>query len=100
MTIAKRINAQRANEFEKEFDLETFDRFIEEQIGKYHSVDIGLCRECEFNGYLQGKKQYKDWSSDSKWLTFADGYECYVWRTNCQIPQKSRHEDLFINLKK
>lgn len=88
MTIAERINAQRASEFEKEFDLKTFDEFIEEQISKFHSVEIGLCGESCFNGYLQEKRQFKDWSSDSKWLTFAKDYECYIWRTNCQIPQK------------
>lgn len=88
MTIAEKINAQRASEFEKEFDLETFDRFVEEQVSKHHSVTIGLCSERNFDGYLQGKRQCKNWNSNSKWLTFADGYDCYVWSTNCQIPQK------------
>lgn len=89
MTIAERIDAQRATEFEQEFDLETLDKFVEEQISKYHYVEIGLSSEWQFeNGYLKNEKQFKDWFSKSKWLSFADGYECYIWTTYCQIPQK------------
>jgi hypothetical protein len=88
MTIAEKINAQRASEFEKEFDLETFDRFVEEQVSNHHSVTIGLCSEWLFDDYLQHQRQFKDWYSNSKWLTFANAYRCYVWNTNCQIPQK------------
>lgn len=88
MTIAEKINATRSTEFENEFDLKTFDAFIEEYVSKFHHVTIGLESEWCFEQYLHNKRQHKDWKSDSKWLAFADGHDCYVWSTNCQIPQK------------
>jgi hypothetical protein len=88
MTIAERINDARKSEFEKEFDLDTFNAFIEEHVSKNHHVTIGLEGERCFDTYLHNKQQYRDWESDSKWLAFAEGHRCYVWSTNCQIPQK------------
>lgn len=88
MTIAERINNSRSTEFENEFDLKTFDAFIEEHVSKFHSVTIGLVREWLFDNYLHNERQYKNWKSDSKWLAFAYGYDCYVWSTNIQIPRK------------
>lgn len=88
MTIAEKINTQRIIEFENEFDLETFDKFIEEEISQKHYVNIGLREESAFDIYLKNKTQYKGWKSESKWLTFAKELKCYIWSTNCQIPQK------------
>ena len=88
MTIRERISAQREQEFLEEFDLKTFDHYVEEMITKYHHVTIGLENDNCFDGYLKNKKQKDNWSSGSKWLTFAYDHNCYVWSTSCQIPRK------------
>ena len=96
MTIAEKINNQRIREFENDFDFETFDEFILEEISKKHYVNIALEDERPFdNGYFKNVPQYNGWESKSKWLTFAKGYESYIWTTNCQIPQK--FEQLVFN---
>lgn len=89
MTIAEKIKNKRIIEFKNEFDLETFDKFIEEEITKKHYVEIGIRDERPFDSsYFKNQPQYNGWKSESKWLTFAEGYEAYIWTTNCQIPQK------------
>ena len=90
MTIAERIRNDFKNEFENEFDFETFDVFVEDRLRRFGSVDIGIRSDREFESYLHTKPQVL--KSNSKWLAFAKNYDCYVWTTNCQIPQK------FVNL--
>ena len=86
MTIAERIRNDFKNEFENEFDFETFDAFVEDRLRRFGSVDIGIRSDSEFKSYLHTKEQVL--KSNSKWLAFAKDYDCYVWTTNCQIPQK------------
>ena len=87
-TIAEKIRNQRLVEFESEFDLNALMCFVEKQLSRFGYVEIGICHERLFeDDYL--KRCYNQvMMSDCKWLSFADGYECYVWRTQCQIPQK------------
>lgn len=92
-TLAEQIKQERQSRFKEEFDLETLDKYVVEQIKRCGNVHIGLLYDSAFeSGYIKQKSQKNDWSSDSKWLAFADWYECYVWRTNCQIPHQ--FEDL------
>lgn len=86
MTIAERIRNDFKNEFENEFDFETFDVFVEDRLRRFGSVNIGIRSDLEFESYLHTKKQVL--KSNSKWLAFAKDFDCYVWITNCQIPQK------------
>lgn len=86
MTIAERINSERRDEF-KEFDLETFDSFVEERIREFSHVTIGIAQDrCFESGYVKRGRQLRE--TKSKWLAFSAGYSCYVWNTDCQIPQK------------
>ena len=87
MTIAEKINAERRDEF-KEFDLKTFDEYVEDRISERSHVIIGIeCDRCFESGSIKQRgRQIRETSS--KWLAFSGGYECYIWRTDCQIPQK------------
>lgn len=86
MTIAEKINAERRDEF-KEFDLETFDGFVEDRIRQFGHVTIGIEYDSHFeSGSVKRGRQLRE--TKSKWLAFSSGYKCYVWDTYCQIPQK------------
>lgn len=86
MTIAEKINSERRDEF-KEFDLETFDSFVEDRIRQFGHVTIGIEYDSRFErGVMKGGKQVRH--TESKWLAFSAGYSCYIWNTDCQIPQK------------
>lgn len=85
--LADQIRNERTEEFIKEFDTETFDAFVVDEIKKRGYAHIGLVHDSLFNSdYLRNKKQVRE--SNCKWLTFAEWYECYIWKTDCQIPQK------------
>lgn len=86
MTIAERIKNDFESEFKNEFDFKNFDAFVENELRKFGSVDIGIRFDWEFESYLHKKTQVL--KSNSKWLAFAKNYDCYVWTTSCQIPQK------------
>lgn len=86
MTIAEKINAERRDEF-KEFDLETFDSFVEDRIRQFSHVTIGIEFDSRFeSGSVKRGRQLRE--TQSKWLAFSGGYKCYIWDTDCQIPQK------------
>ena len=86
MTIAERINSERRDEF-KEFDLETFDSFVEDRIRQFGHVTIGIEYDSRFeNGDVKRGRQLRE--TKSKWLAFSPSYSCYVWNTDCQVPQK------------
>lgn len=86
MTIAERIKNDFEGEFKNEFDFKNFEDFILDRLRRFGWVDIGICSDWEFETYLHKKRQVH--CSNSKWLAFAKDYDCYVWTTNCQIPQK------------
>jgi len=74
-------------EFIKEFDTETLDAFVVDEIKKRGYAHIGLVPDSLFESdYVRNKKQVRE--SNCKWLTFAEWYKCYIWETNCQIPRK------------
>lgn len=86
-TIAERIRGNRISDFD-EFDKVAFLNFVEEQVSRFGYVEIGIDYDRLFtDGYIKsrGKQVMK---TDSKWLSFTEDYKCYIWRTNCQIPQK------------
>ena len=86
-TLAEQIRCERTEEFIKDFDTETFDAFVVNEIKKRGYAHIGIVHDSLFNSdYLRKKKQVMQ--SNCKWLTFAEWYECYIWKTDCQIPQK------------
>lgn len=86
-TIAERINNNRKSEFDKEFDKGAFLEFVEEQISKFGYVEIGIEQDRWFEcGTMKNEVQVK--KTDCKWLSFARWYKCYIWNTDCQIPQK------------
>ena len=86
MTIEEKINTERRYEF-KEFDLETFDSFVEDRIRQFCHVTIGIEYDrCFESGSVKRGRQLRE--TKSKWLAFSGGYECYIWYTECQIPQK------------
>lgn len=86
MTIAEKINAERRDEF-KEFDLEAFDSFVEDRLREFSHVTIGIEYDrCFESGSVKQGRQLRE--TQSKWLAFSSGYKCYIWNTDCQIPQK------------
>lgn len=86
MTIAEKINTERRDEF-KEFDLDAFDSFVEDRIRQFSHVTIGIEFDSRFeSGSVKQGRQLRE--TQSKWLAFSGGYKCYVWNTDCQIPQK------------
>ena len=86
MTIAEKINQERRDEF-KEFDLKTFDEYVEDQIRERSHVTIGIEYDSRFeSGSVKRGRQLRE--TKSKWLAFSVGYNCYIWNTDCQIPQK------------
>ena len=86
-TLAEQIRNERTEEFIKEFDMDALDAFVVDEIKLRGYAHIGLCYEHVFeSGYLKKKKQVRN--TECKWLAFADWYECYIWRTSCQIPHK------------
>lgn len=86
-TLADKIRKERAEAFIKVFDTDALDAFVVDEIKLRGYAHIGLCHDSVFeSGYLKQKRQKRE--TDCKWLAFADWYECYIWRTDCQIPYK------------
>lgn len=85
--LAEQIRNERTEEFIKEFDTKAFDAFVVDEIKRRDYAHIGLCSDSSFeSGYLKQKRQIRE--TKCKWLAFANWYECYIWRTDCQIPRK------------
>lgn len=85
-TIAERIKNDRLADFEANFDKGTFLGYVEEQIRKFGHIEIGIVYD---SWILDIKKDYKQVKqTDCDWLSFGKDYKCYIWRTDCQIPQK------------
>jgi hypothetical protein len=89
MTIRERITEQRKREFEEQFDLATFEKYVESMVSRFGYVKIALCDDNKFeNGSLKSVGQFEQWSSPCTWLAFARGYEHCGERTNCQAPAR------------
>ena len=96
MTIAEKIRMKRECDFDTEFDIAQFGEYLEKYFSKYHSLTIGICSDSSFNSYLHQKRQsftrkhleFLTPKRFCKWIAYAESYECYVWSTNIQIPQK------------
>lgn len=92
-TIAERIKGDATISFKENFDLDVFLRYVEDELSKYRHVDIGIIRSYDFSSCSKKMKsmwQYgKDvYVTDMLYPTFANGYQCYVWNTDCQIPHQ------------
>lgn len=90
-TIRERIKQNTKDLFQQEFDLEVFLKYVEDSLTRFRCVDIGIVKAYDFNNtsnYLKEKRQYKGYSTNKAYPTFAERYECYIWRTDCQIPHQ------------
>lgn len=88
-TIASRVRANADKSFEDNFDLPIFLKFIEDKLSNHTYVNIGIVSSPRFEGlsnYLKSKRSVTGYSTDRAFPTFADGEECYIWTTQCQIP--------------
>ena len=88
-TIRERLTANATTLFDTTFDKDVFLQFVEERLGTYQHIDIGIVsspRFDELSAYL--KRKEKVVRTTMKFPTFAKDYECYVWRTQVQIPQR------------
>jgi translation elongation factor EF-4 len=88
-TIRERLTANATTLFNTTFDKDVFLDFVEESLGKYHHLDIGIVSSPRFDSlseYL--KKKEKVVRTAMKFPTFAKDYECYIWKTQVQIPQQ------------
>ena len=88
-TIRERLTANATTLFNTTFDKDVFLGFVEENLGKYQHIDIGIVSSPRFDNlseYLKGKE--KVIRTTMKFPTFAENYECYIWRTDVQIPQQ------------
>ena len=84
-TIRERLTADATTLFNTTFDKDVFLAFVEERLGKYHHLDIGIESD-NFNEYL--KKREKVVRTAMKFPTFAEDYKCYIWETQVQIPRQ------------
>lgn len=88
-TIRERLRNNAKALFNTTFDKDVFLEFVEDRLGKYQHIDIGIVRSSRFDevsAYL--KKKEKVVRTTMKFPTFAEDYECYVWKTQVQIPQQ------------
>ena len=88
-TIRERLTANATTLFNTTFDKDVFLEFVEERLGKFHHIDIGIVsspRFDELSAYL--KRKEKVVRTAMKFPTFAEDYECYIWQTQVQIPQQ------------
>ena len=88
-TIGERLRNNATTLFNTTFDKDVFLAFIEERLGKYQHIDIGIVfspRFDELSTYLKSKEKVV--RTTMKFPTFAENYECYIWQTQVQIPQQ------------
>lgn len=88
-TIRERLTTNATTLFNTTFDKDVFLEFVEERLGKYQHIDIGIVgspRFDELSAYLKGKERVV--RTTMKFPTFAEDYECYIWTTQVQIPQQ------------
>jgi translation elongation factor EF-4 len=88
-TIRDRLTANATTLFNTTFDKDVFLDFVEDRLGKYQHLDIGIVSSPRFDylsAYLKGKERVV--RTAMKFPTFAENYECYVWHTQVQIPQQ------------
>jgi hypothetical protein len=88
-TIRERLTANATTLFDTTFDKNAFLQFVEERLGKYQHMDIGIVQSPRFDNlsaYLKGKERVV--RTTMKFPTFAEDYECYIWKTQVQIPQQ------------
>lgn len=88
-TIRERLTTNATTLFNTTFDKDVFLEFVEERLGKYQHIDIGIVGSPRFDNlsaYLKGKEKVV--RTTMKFPTFAEDYECYIWRTQVQIPQQ------------
>ena len=88
-TIRERLTTNATTLFNTTFDKDVFLEFVEERLGKYQHMDIGIVGSPRFDNlsaYLKGKEKVV--RTTMKFPTFAENYECYIWRTQVQIPQQ------------
>ena len=98
-TIRERLSAKTTTLFNTSFDKDVFLEFVEEILGKYQHIDVGIVSSPRFDNlsaYLKGKEKVV--RTTMKFPTFAEDYECYVWKTQVQIPQQ--FVDNVVNLLK
>ena len=92
-TIAERIKGDAAISFKENFDLDVFLKYVEDELRSYRHVDIGIIRAYGFgscSNYMKSKAQYRggEYATNMPYPTFAKNHECYVWKTDCQIPHQ------------
>ena len=88
-TIRERLTANATTLFNTTFDKDVFLEFVEDRLGKYQHIDIGIVSSPRFDNlsaYLKGKERVV--RTEMKFPTFAENYECYVWQTQVQIPRQ------------
>ena len=88
-TIRERLTANATTLFDATFDKNAFLQFVEERLGKYQHMEIGIVQSPRFDNlsaYLKGKEKVV--RTTMKFPTFAEDYECYIWKTQVQIPQQ------------
>ena len=88
-TIRERLSANATTLFNTTFDKDVFLDFVEDRLGKYQHLDIGIVSSPRFDNlsaYLKGQERVV--RTAMKFPTFAENYECYVWQTQIQIPQQ------------
>lgn len=88
-TIRERLVANATTLFNTTFDKDVFLDFVEDRLGKYQHIDIGIVSSPRFDhlsAYLKGKERVV--RTEMKFPTFAENYECYIWQTQVQIPQQ------------
>ena len=88
-TIRERLTANATTLFNTTFDKDVFLDFVEDRLGKFQHIDIGIVSSSRFDNlstYLKGKERVV--RTEMKFPTFAENYECYIWRTQVQIPRQ------------
>lgn len=88
-TIRERLSANATTLFNTTFDKDVFLEFVEDRLGKHQHIDIGIVHSPRFDNlseYLKRKERVV--RTTKKFPTFAEDYECYIWRTQVQIPQQ------------
>lgn len=88
-TIRERLKDNATTLFNTTFDKDVFLEFVEDRLSKYQHMDIGIVsspRFDELSNYLKEKEKVV--RTTMKFPTFAENYECYIWKTEVQIPQQ------------
>lgn len=92
-TLGDKLRNEKNADFNRDFDLDTFARFIEDRLRENNSVIVGICPDWMFERETLTKycRVPARWTSN-KWLTFVNGYTCGYWNSACQIPLKFHKE--------